>query len=72
MKLVELHNIKKSTLVIKLSKYSESKRHFFIGKNIIIRALSSVVERLLHTQEVVGSIPTARTIFFFVSDRVRK
>jgi hypothetical protein len=28
---------------------------------ISIRAISSVVEHLLHTQEVVGSIPTSRT-----------
>ena len=29
------------------------------------RALSSVVERLLHTQEVAGSNPAARTISSF-------
>lgn len=31
-------------------------------KGILSGAISSVVERLLHTQEAVGSIPTSPTI----------
>ena len=33
------------------------------------RAISSVVERLLHTQEVAGSNPASRTIFLLRSER---
>jgi hypothetical protein len=31
-------------------------------------AISSVVERLLHTQEVAGSNPASRTIFLFAPE----
>ena len=40
---------------------------FLISVSLSPSAISSVVERLLHTQEVTGSNPVSRTILFFMT-----
>jgi hypothetical protein len=49
--------------------------HFMLAADPVLRAISSVVERLLHTQEVAGSNPASRTIqslALFGSDSIEK